>query len=64
MTLNKQAWELKHKLITDSISRSGSFNLEEINKKVFETLKIDSYELPEQKQSDNRVVDALRKVLK
>lgn len=64
MTLNKQAWELKHKLITDSINRSGSFNLEEINKKVFETLKIDSYELPEQKQSDNRVVDALRKVLK
>lgn len=62
--LNQTAWKLKHQLITDSINRSGSFNLEEINKTVFETLKINSYELPEEKRTDNRVVDALRKVLK
>lgn len=62
--LNQTAWKLKHQLITDSINRSGSFNLEEINKTVFETLKINSYELPEEKQTDNRVVDALKKVLK
>lgn len=62
--LNQTAWKLKHQLITDSINRSGSFNLEDINKTVFETLKINSYELPEEKQTDNRVVDALKKVLK
>lgn len=62
--LNQTAWKLKHQLITDSINRSGSFNLDEINRKVFETLKIDSYELPVEKQTDNRVVDALKKVLK
>ncbi len=62
--LNQAAWKFKHQLITDSIYRTGRFNLEEINRKVYETLKINSYELPEETQSDNRVVDALKKVLK
>lgn len=66
--LNKKAWELKHHLIAKSITNHGDFNLEEINREVFETLGIDSYELPEENQSSNasdtRVVDALRKVLR
>ena len=66
--LNKKAWELKHHLIVKSITKRGDFDLEEINREVFETLGIDSYELPEENQSskasDTRVVDALRKVLK
>lgn len=66
--LNKKAWELKHHLIVKSITKRGDFNLEEINREVFETLGIDSYELPEENQSSNtsdtRVVDALRKVLR
>lgn len=62
--LNQSAWIFKHQLITDSINRTGRFNLEEINRKVYETLKINSYELLEETQSDNRVVDALKKVLK
>ena len=66
--LNKKAWELKHHLIVKSITKRGDFDLEEINREVFETLGIDSYELPEENQSSNasdtRVVDALRKVLK
>ena len=66
--LNEKAWKLKHQLIVKSITKHGDFDLEEINREVFETLGIDSYELPEEKQSSNasdtRVVDALRKVLK
>lgn len=66
--LNRKAWELKHQLIAKAITNRGDFNLEEINREVFKTLGIDSYELPEEKQSSNasdtRVVDALRKVLK
>lgn len=64
MTLNQAAWKLKHQLLTDSINKNGTFDLEEINRKVFDTLKINSYELPEENQSDNRVIDALKKVLK
>ena len=63
MTLNQTAWKLKHQLITASINRTGTFDLEEINRKVFDTLKINSYELPEENQSGNRVIDALKKVL-
>ena len=66
--LNRKAWELKHQLIAKAITNRGDFDLEGINREVFETLGIDSYELPEEKQSSNasdtRVVDALRKVLK
>lgn len=66
--LNRKTWELKHQLIAKAITNRGDFDLEEINREVFETLGIDSYELPEEKQSSNasdtRVVDALRKVLK
>ena len=62
MTVNQAAWTLKHQLIIASINRTGDFDLEEINHKVFDTLKINSYEL--EKQGENRVVDALRKVLK
>lgn len=66
--LNRKAWELKHQLIVKAITNRGDFDLEEINREVFETLGIDSYELPEENQSSNasdtRVVDALRKVLK
>ena len=66
--LNRKAWELKHQLIVRAITNRGDFDLEEINREVFETLGIDSYELPEENQSSNasdtRVVDALRKVLK
>lgn len=64
MTVNQAAWTLKHQLIIASINRTGDFDLEEINHKVFDTLKINSYELPEEEQGENRVVDALRKVLK
>ena len=64
MTVNQAAWTLKHQLIIASINRTGDFDLEEINHKVFDTLKINSYELPEEKQGENRVVDALRKILK
>lgn len=63
MTLNQTAWKLKHQLLTDSINRTGTFDLEEINRKVFDTLKINSYELPEENQSGNRVIDALKKIL-
>ena len=66
--LNRKAWELKHQLIAKAITNRGDFDLEEINREVFETLGIDSYELPEENQSSNasdtRVVDALRKVLR
>lgn len=66
--LNRKAWELKHQLIVRAITNRGDFDLEEINREVFKTLGIDSYELPEENQSSNasdtRVVDALRKVLK
>lgn len=66
--LNRKAWELKHQLIAKAITNHGDFDLKEINREVFETLGVDSYELPEDKQSSNasdtRVVDALRKVLK
>ena len=66
--LNEKAWKLKHQLIVKSITKHGDFDLEEINREVFENLGIDSYELPGGNQSDNdvnsRVVDALRKVLK
>ena len=58
------AWKLKHQLITDSINISGNFDLKEINCKVFETLKINSYELPEENLSRNHVVNALLRVLK
>ncbi len=61
--LNQIAWKLKHQLITEAIIKSGDFDLEEINRKVFETLKINSYELPGENQSNN-VVDAVRKIIK
>ncbi len=64
MALNQKAWQLKHQLITQSINKTGNFNIEEINQKVFKSLNIDSYELPEENQPDSRVVVALRKVLK
>lgn len=63
MNLNEKAWKLKHQLITEAIIKSGDFDLEEINRKVFETLKINSYELPGENQSNN-VVDAVRKIIK
>ena len=63
MRINQTAWTLKHQLITDSIKRIGDFDLEGINHKVFDSLKINSYELPEEKQGENRVVEALQKVL-
>lgn len=62
--LNQKAWKLKHELITEAITKSGDFDLEEIDRKVFEILKINSYELPEENQPNNAVVDAVRKVLK
>lgn len=61
--LNQIAWKLKHQLITEAIIKSGDFDLVEINRKVFETLKINSYELPGENQSNN-VVDAVRKIIK
>lgn len=63
MALNQTAWKFKHQLITEAITKSGDFDLEEINHKVFETLKINSYELPGENQS-NDVVDAVRKIIK
>lgn len=62
--LNQKAWKLKHQLITESITKSGDFDLEEIDRKVFEILKINSYELPEENQSGNNVADAVRKIIK
>lgn len=62
--LNQIAWKLKHQLITESITKSGNFNLDEINHKVFKKLKIDSYELPEENQSNNNVVNVVKGVLK
>lgn len=62
--LNQKAWKLKHQLITESITKSGDFDLEEIDRKVFEILKINSYELPEENQPSNAVVDAGQKIIK
>lgn len=62
--LNQEAWKLKHQLITESITKSGDFDLEEIDRKVFEILKINSYELPEENQPSNAVVDAGQKIIK
>jgi len=62
--LNQKAWKLKHQLITESITKSGDFDLEEIDRKVFEILKINSYELPEENQPSNAVVDAVQKIIK
>lgn len=62
--LNQEAWKLKHQFITESITKSGDFDLEEIDRKVFEILKINSYELPEENQPNNAVVDAAQKIIK
>lgn len=62
--LNQKAWKLKHQLITESITKSGDFDLDEIDRKVFEILKINSYELPEENQPSNAVVDAVQKIIK
>lgn len=62
--LNQKAWKLKHQLITESITKSGDFDLEEIDRKVFEILKINSYELPEENQPSNAVVDTVQKIIK
>lgn len=64
MTLNQSAWKLKHQLIVQSIKKHGDYDIEKINLEVYDRLKIDSYEVPEENQSNDRVVDALRKVLK
>ncbi len=63
MSLNQTAWLLKHKLITESIEKTGDFDLEQINQQVYQTLNIQSYNLPEQTKNTNKVVEALKRVI-
>lgn len=63
MALNETAWILKHRLITESINKTGDFDIKKINKQVYETLNIQSYNLPEQTKNTNKVVEALKKVI-
>ena len=60
MSLNETAWILKHRLITESINKTGDFDIKKINKQVYETLQIENYE----KQPENKVVEAVKAVLK
>ena len=60
MALNETAWILKHRLITESINKTGDFDIKKINKQVYETLQIENYD----KQPENKVVEAVKAVLK
>lgn len=77
MTLNLKAWKYKHQLISESITKTGDFNLENINRLVREKFGDTPYEAVENtlkkiwndidsdydKRHNKNVVDAVKSVL-
>lgn len=72
MTLNLKAWKYKHQLINESITKTGDFNLENINRLVKEKFGDNPYEAVNEwngidSNYDNRrsknVVSAVKSIL-
>ncbi len=73
MTLNLKAWKYKHQLINESITKTGDFNLENINRLVKEKFGDNPYKAVDNtlndvdsgydKRRSKNVIDAVKSIL-